>query len=163
MLRVVVMGVAGSGKTTVGLRLAERLEAPFVDADSAHPPANIEKMSTGVPLTDDDRRPWLALLAEQLAAEDRIVITCSALKRAYRDRLRQAGPIRFVHLDADRHEVVARISGREDHFMGAEMVDSQFAVLEPPDRSETDVVTIDAGRPLDRVVEAAIEAVSSAG
>ena len=94
-VRVVVMGVAGSGKTSVGERLAERYAARFVDADDAHPAANVAKMSAGVPLTDLDRRPWLAQLQRELADNDQIVITCSALKHAYREQLRRAGDVLY--------------------------------------------------------------------
>lgn len=145
MTRIVVTGVAASGKTTVGRALAAELDLEFLDADDAHPPENIEKMTAGVPLTDDDRTPWLARLRDALAASDDIVITSSALKRAYRDVLRSAADdVRFVFLDVPRAEIERRIRRRRDHFMKVDMVASQFEALEPPAADETDVVTIDA-------------------
>ena len=157
-VRLVVMGVAGSGKTSVGERLAERYGARFVDADEAHPEANVAKMSAGIPLTDLDRRPWLAQLQRELADNDQIVITCSALKRAYREQLRRAGDVRFIYLAVEPATALDRVSARPDHFMGADMVASQFDTLEPPGGSETDVVMIEATGDLDTVVAAAIEA-----
>ena len=142
---LVLMGVAGSGKTTTGLLLAERLGWPFRDADSFHPPENVEKMSQGVPLTDEDRRPWLAAVAswidDRLAAGERGVVTCSALKRAYRDVL--IGPRRgvgLVYLKGDRHLIGERLRRRQGHFMPPELLDSQFAALEEPGPDEHPIV-----------------------
>lgn len=158
-LRIVVMGVAGSGKTTVGERLAGRFHARFVDADAVHPPANVAKMSAGIPLTDADRAPWLERLAHELADSARVVVTCSALKRDYRDVLRSAGDVTFVFLDVDRDVAVARAAGRADHFMKADMVDSQFATLEaPPGPGEHDVVAVDADRSVDEIIEDVVAA-----
>jgi gluconokinase len=137
-MRVVVIGVAGSGKTTVGERLAEGLGARYVEADSAHPPENIAKMSAGIPLTDEDRRPWLERLAAELAAGDPVVVTCSALKRRYRDVLRSAGSVRFVYLEIDRQLAADRMA---------------------PD--ETDVITIDASSPIPDLVARALAAIQS--
>jgi carbohydrate kinase (thermoresistant glucokinase family) len=158
MMRVVVMGVAGSGKTTVGERLATALGARYVEADSAHPPENIAKMSAGIPLTDDDRWPWLERLAGELAGGDPVVVTCSALKRRYRDVLRTAGSVQFVYLAIDRRAATERMAARRDHFMGVGMVDSQFAALEPPSPDETDVITIDGSRPVADLVASALAA-----
>ena len=155
--RIVVMGVSGSGKTTVGERLASRLDAAFVDADTVHPPANIEKMSAGIPLTDDDRGPWLRRLRDELHAAEPIVVTCSALKRRYRDVLREAGQIVFVFLEVDRDTVRTRVAGRTDHFMPADMIDSQFATLEPPTDDEDDVMFVDAARPVSHVVDVIVD------
>lgn len=152
MLRVVVMGVAGSGKTTVGERLAERWQARFVDADSVHPPANVAKMAAGIPLDDEDRAPWLRRLHDELATSDAIVVTSSALKRRYRDVLRAAGDVTFVFLDVGRDLAAERIGGRRDHFMKTDMVESQFAALEPPQPDEHDVVTVNGSRPVDELV-----------
>lgn len=160
-MRVVVMGVAGSGKTTVGERLAEALGARYVEADSAHPPENIAKMSAGIPLTDDDRWPWLDRLARELAGGDPVVVTCSALKRRYRDVLRTAGGVQFVYLAIDRRTATERMTARRDHFMGVGMVDSQFAALEPPTADEIDVITIDASLPVPELVAATVAAVKA--
>ena len=151
------MGVSASGKTAVGEHRAERLDVRFVDADALHPEANIAKMAAGVPLTDDDRWPWLRALRDELATHDSIVVACSALMRSYRDVLRQAGGVSFVFLDADRETVHERIDTRPGHFMKADMVASQFAALQPPGADERDVLTIDAARPVDEVVAALLE------
>lgn len=145
MTRIVVMGVAASGKTTVGRAVADELDLEFLDADAAHPAENIAKMAAGIPLTDADRAPWLERLRDALAGSDRIVITCSALKREYRDTLRTAADdVTFVFLDVPQAEIERRIRRRRNHFMKAEMVASQFAALERPSAEETDVVIIDA-------------------
>ena len=134
---LVVMGVSGTGKTTVGQALAERLDMTFIEGDSLHPPANIAKMSAGTPLDDDDRRPWLealgALLALHHADGVSTVLTCSALKRSYRDLLRArvpAGSVSFVHLGAPFDVLRARMESRE-HFMPASLLQSQLDTLEP--------------------------------
>lgn len=133
---VVVMGVAGSGKSTVGALLAERLGVPFVDGDALHPPANVAKMAAGVPLDDDDRAPWLDAVGARLA-QGRVVIACSALRRAYRDRLRDAAPAtRFVLLHGTRELLASRLQSRVDHFMPAALLDSQLATLELPTPGE---------------------------
>lgn len=164
MTRIVVMGVAASGKTTIGRRLARDLGLEFLDADDAHPPENIAKMSAGIPLTDDDRGPWLDRLRQVLSQSDSIVVTCSALKRDYRDVLRAAGtdddPVWFVFLDVPRDEIVRRIERRRDHFMKADMVDSQFAALEPPGAGEDDVAIIDVSDGLEATHRAVRDAVA---
>ncbi len=131
---VVVMGVSGSGKTTVGSLLAERLGVGFVDADDLHPAANIEKMAAGHPLTDEDRRPWLATVGRTLHdARDRgLVVACSALRRDYRDQIRAAEPdARFVYLEASKALLDARVRGRHGHFMPVRLLGSQLDTLEP--------------------------------
>ncbi|MEO6651468.1 MAG: gluconokinase [Ilumatobacteraceae bacterium] len=152
-LRVVVNGVSGSGKTTVGERVAARLDAGYIDADSAHSQANIDKMSAGVPLTDDDRWPWVDRLRDALASSDRIVVTCSALTVPYRNRLREADGVTFVYLDVDRATVLERVGGRVGHFMKADMVASQFATLEPPTDDEPDVIVVDGRLPIADLVD----------
>ncbi|RAJ71727.1 carbohydrate kinase (thermoresistant glucokinase family) [Streptomyces sp. Amel2xB2] len=130
----VVMGVAGTGKTTVGALLAEALGAPYAEADSFHPPANVAKMTAGRPLDDSDREPWLDAIGAWASqqAESGGVVSCSALKRAYRDRLRAAAPhVFFVHLTGDRSLIARRMEQRRDHFMPLTLLDSQFAALEP--------------------------------
>lgn len=138
MLRLVVLGVSGCGKTTLGEALAGALGAAFVDADDLHPPANRAKMAGGEALADADRWPWLDLVAETLRDRAPVVVACSALRRAYRDRLRQAGGdgVRFLHLAAPRKVIAARLAARQGHFMPESLLDSQFATLEPPGPGE---------------------------
>lgn len=133
--RVVVMGVSGSGKTTVASRLAAALGVPFAEGDDFHPAANIAAMTAGVALTDADRAPWLARIADWLTgATDGAVVSCSALARAYRDRLRADVPdLVFVHLDVPRAESDRRLRHRRGHFMPPSLLDSQLAMLEPLD------------------------------
>ncbi|OQZ91036.1 gluconate kinase [Mycobacterium alsense] len=152
---VVVMGVSGSGKSTVGAALARRLGVPFIDADTLHPPANIAKMAAGEPLTDDDRRPWLDRVGEWLAAHrDGGVVSCSALKRTYRDRLRaHCPPVTFLHLRGSPELIGARLAARLGHFMPAALLRSQFDALEPLGADE-DGMTVDAGRGVDAIVAA---------
>ena len=152
-LRVVVMGVAGSGKTTVGSALAERLGASFVDADSLHSPASVEKMAAGIGLTDDDRWPWLARLRATLRAEGSTVVTCSALKRTYRDMLRHAPGVRFVFLDVSAAVALERTETREGHFMRSGMLAGQFEALERPTADETDVLVADGSLPVQTLVD----------
>ncbi|AYF98400.1 gluconokinase [Protaetiibacter intestinalis] len=129
---VVVAGVSGSGKSTVGALLAERLGVPFVDGDALHPPANVAKMAAGIPLDDADRGPWLDAVGERLAAGS-VVVACSALRRAYRDRLRAAAPsVRIVLLDGTRELLGERMAARAEHFMPPALLDSQLATLERP-------------------------------
>jgi carbohydrate kinase (thermoresistant glucokinase family) len=157
--RLVVMGVAGCGKSTVGAELAARRGATFLEADGFHSPANVEKMASGTPLSDGDRWPWLAALRQAMRGEENVVVACSALRRSYRDALRAAGDVRFLHLEVDRDEAVRRVGERTGHYMGATMVDSQFEALEPPDGDETDVATVRAtgdGRSTLDLAEAAL-------
>lgn len=152
--RIVLMGVSGCGKTTVGLALGCRLGVSYRDGDDLHSPENIAKMSRGEPLTDDDRWPWLARVGQALSqAGTGIVVGCSALKRRYRDRIRQVadGEVIFVHLAGSRDLVEARLAARSGHFMPAGLLDSQFASLEPPGSDER-AVTVDIGQPLDDIV-----------
>jgi gluconokinase len=149
-LAIVVMGVSGSGKTTVGLRLAEALGAAFVDGDDLHTDAARAKMKSGQALSDDDRWPWLDRVGAVLAKGPRTLVACSALRRAYRDRLRAAAgaKLRFVYLEATPEEMRARVASRRDHYMPASLVPSQFAALEPP-RGEGDVIFARANTDLD--------------
>lgn len=131
---VVVMGVSGSGKSTIGHRLAESLGAEFIDGDALHPPANVAKMAAGIPLTDEDRWPWLAAVGRTLADSGPagMVIACSALRRVYRAAiLDQAPTARFVELDGSPELLRARMGAREGHFMPPSLLDSQLATLEP--------------------------------
>lgn len=127
------MGVAGSGKTTVGKLLADGLGYEFVDADDHHPEQNIEKMRTGIRLNDTDRMPWLLTLRDLIADNVDIVLACSALKEAYRRILGEAGDVRFIYLKIDTDTVRRRFDGRREHFMNPTLIDSQFDTLEEPD------------------------------
>ncbi len=148
------MGVTGSGKTTVGARLSAVLGWPFLDADDFHPAANIRKMASGIPLTDEDRAPWLALLRSKIAEAhsrgESGVLACSALKEIYRANLRSAAPTQVIYLKANPDLILARLAGRPDHFMPAGLIDSQFDDLEEPQTA----VTVPADRPPDEIVKA---------
>ncbi|MFI1439948.1 gluconokinase [Streptomyces fructofermentans] len=157
---VVVMGVAGTGKTTIGPLLAERLGVPYAEGDDFHPEANIAKMSAGTPLTDEDRGPWLDAIGAWAHGRAGLggVVSSSALKRAYRDRLRAAAPgIVFVHLSGDRALIEDRMAQRKGHFMPTALLDSQFATLQPLQADEAGTAVDVAGSPgeiTDRAVEA---------
>lgn len=146
---VVVMGVSGSGKSTVGGLLAQRLGVPYAEADDFHPPANIAKMSAGHPLDDTDREPWLDAIAAWVTERDGLggVVSCSALRRRYRDTLRAAAPqLFFLHLDGPPELIAARLAARMQHFMPPGLLRSQLEALEPLDADEAGaVVTIDGG------------------
>jgi gluconokinase len=141
---VVVMGVSASGKSTVGAELADELGVPFVDGDDLHPVANIAKMAAGHPLDDADRMPWLDIVGARLAAAEHqggLVVACSALKRAYRDRIRAAAPgVVFVHLSGDPETLARRASERTGHFMPPSLLRSQLATLEPLAADEPGIV-----------------------
>jgi gluconokinase len=159
MTLVVVMGVTGSGKSTVGTVLAERMGVPFADADDFHSAANVAKMRAGVPLDDADRLPWLRAIGEWLAAhhESGAVVTCSALKRTYRDTLREAAPdVVFLHLTGDMEVVRQRVAHRPGHFMPESLVQSQFDALEDLQEGEQGVV-IDLDLPVDEIVTRFLE------
>ena len=154
---VVVMGVSGSGKTTVGQQLAARLGLPYAEADDFHPPANVAKMAAGHPLTDADRRPWLDAIAAWIDARRATgtggVVTCSALRRAYRDRLAAGRPdVRLVHLRGDKALIAARLAARRGHFFKAALLDTQFAALEEPTPDEG-VLTVSVDRPPAEIVD----------
>lgn len=139
---LVIGGPSASGKTTVARGLADFLDRRAVDADDHHPPANVARMSAGAPLTDEHRRPWLDTLASLLAEDPSIVLACSALRRTHRDRLRRAGPMRFVLLLPSPEEARRRAEQRSGHFMPADLVASQFATLELPTDDEPDVAVV---------------------
>ena len=155
----VVMGVTSCGKTTLGEALATALQVRFVEGDKLHPPTNIAKMSSGQPLTDDDRWPWLAKVGEQLQGTDGVVASCSSLKRSYRDLIREkaARPVMFIHLHGPRQLLAERIAARKDHFMPPTLLDSQLATLEMPDAGEN-FTTIEIAAPLDMQVAQATRA-----
>lgn len=156
-LHVVVMGVAGCGKSLLGQQLAVRLALPLIEGDDFHPPGNIEKMRRGLPLEDSDRAGWLARLAQELARHPGgAVLTCSALKRAYRDALRAAAPaLRFVHLALSEHQALERVASRTDHFYPPSLVASQFEALEDP-AGEPGVLVVDATRHVEQLTAQAL-------
>jgi gluconokinase len=158
MMIVVLMGVSGSGKSTIGAALAAALGWPLIEGDDLHPPANVAKMASGIPLTDEDRWPWLDRIVVELrriiASEGNAVLACSALKQSYRDRLAQAGDIRFVYLRGDRQTIAARLAARRHRFMPATLLDSQFAALEAPD----DAIDVDIRASVDAQVRTIIDA-----
>lgn len=154
---IVVMGVAGCGKSTAGARIAAEIGVEFIEGDRLHPAANIEKMSAGIPLTDDDRRPWLEAIGKEIgryvAGGKGIVAACSALKRVYRDILRETSgaELLFVHLSGSRELIGERMSHRTGHFFPETLLDSQFATLEPPHTDERHVVA-DLRLPLEEMI-----------
>ncbi len=153
--RLVIMGVSGCGKSTVGQRLAQRIGVPFLEGDSLHPPRNVALMAAGTPLTDEDRAGWLDTIATRLSSlgpEEGLVVSCSALKRAYRDRLRLATPdLRFVHLHGDRTLLAERLQARRHDYMPPTLLDSQLRTLEIPTSDEA-VLTLDIAQPLEQLV-----------
>ncbi len=159
----VIMGVSGSGKTTIGEALAKVLGIPFYDGDDFHPPENVAKMSKGIPLNDADRQPWLLrlhdLITEHLMADKGAVLACSALKQAYRDLLRRGHDhVTFVHLSGDFDIIWERMSARHDHYMKADMLRSQFETLEPPSSDEAIIIHIE--KSVDAIVSLIIKSFS---
>ena len=148
----VVMGVASCGKTSVGEAIAARLGAAFTEGDRLHPKANVEKMSAGIPLTDDDRWPWLTLVGQSLQGSEGRITSCSALKRAYREHITEkAGrPVAFVFLDGTRDLLEKRIAARKGHFMPPSLLASQLATLEPPAADEL-ARAFDIARPIEDI------------
>ena len=156
-LRVVVMGVSGCGKSSVGAAMGALLDIPYIDGDDLHPAENVAKMAAGVALTDADRWPWLDRVAAVLAEQAPVIVGCSALKRAYRDRIRAGagGPVRFVHLAGSRAVIGARMAARTGHYMPASLLDSQFAALEPPGPDE-EAITLDVAAPVPGIAAQAV-------
>ena len=149
---VIIMGTTGAGKTTIGTMLATQLSWQFADADTFHPPANVEKMSHGIPLNDADRAPWLEAIRkailEWIAAGKNVVLACSALKRAYREELRPSPEVKMIYLKGDYALFAERIRNRHGHFAGEGILAGQFADLEEP----TDAITIDAAKSPEEIV-----------
>ena len=148
---IVLMGVSGCGKTTLGTKLSLQLSWTFYDADDFHSPQNKEKMSKGIPLTDDDRRPWLQSLAELIHSSDSIILACSALKRCYREKLRVKNDVNFVYLRGSYELIRDRMEERSGHYFSAQMLESQFEVLEEPSECEG-IVVVDIDRTIESIV-----------
>jgi gluconokinase len=164
---IIVMGVSGSGKSTIGALLADRLGWPFADADGFHPAANVAKMAAGSPLTDADRWPWLDAIAAHIGAARGtgrpVVVACSALRRAYRERLRAGhGDLIFLHLAGAPAVIAERQAARQDHFMPPSLMASQFATLEDP-AAEADAVMVSVSASPHEVVATAIDQLAARG
>jgi len=152
---VVLMGVSGAGKTTIGELLAQRLGWRFIEGDDYHPPGNVAKMAAGIPLEDADRWPWLDALNRRIRGERNAIVTCSALKESYRERLLAGiADARIVYLHASKALIAARVAERKHKFMPATLLDSQFATLEPPANAIAIDVSVDAGRSVDAILQA---------
>ena len=161
--QVIVMGVSGCGKTTIGDLVARELGVRFLDGDSLHPVENVTKMAAGTPLTDEDRWPWLAIVGGELAAAggDGLVLACSALRRSYRDAIRaQAPDTVFLHLHGSKEVLGSRLEGRSGHFMPAALLDSQLATLEPLQDDERGVV-VDIAAPVPAVLAGALAGIAA--
>ncbi|MBK1879538.1 gluconokinase [Pelagicoccus mobilis] len=153
-----VMGICGSGKSTIAIRIAEAKGIEILDADDFHPQSNVDKMSSGIPLTDEDRAGWLqtlnGVLSERLAKGESVVLACSALKQRYRDALGEGlSRVSWLYLKGDRETILERVGNRQDHFMPTTLVDSQLEALEEP----TDAVVVDIRLPIDEIVSTALE------
>jgi gluconokinase len=165
---IIIMGVSGCGKSSVGAAVSEALGLEFVEGDQLHPAANVEKMSKGIPLTDEDRIPWLdvigATMKATLARSEGLVVSCSALKRSYRDRLRAAvdGNLVFVYLHGSKELLTRRMGERKGHFMPPSLLESQLAALETP-TGEPGVATVDIDDTIDGIAKAALHDMSSLG
>jgi carbohydrate kinase (thermoresistant glucokinase family) len=162
MPHVVVMGVSGCGKTTVGRLLARHLEVPFIEGDELHPPRNVELMAAGIALTDEDRAGWLDAVAAELARRpEGAVASCSALRRRYRDRLRRVVPaLRFVHLRGDRAVLEERLAQRRGHYMPPTLLESQLQTLEPPSADEQPL-ELDITEPPDALAQRAAQSLGA--
>ncbi|NRA21983.1 MAG: gluconokinase [Oceanospirillaceae bacterium] len=159
---IVVMGVAGCGKSTIGRNLAEYLDLDFLEGDDFHTPENVSLMTAGVPLNDNNRAPWLALLnqtmSERIAQQQGFVLACSALKKSYRQILiNNINNIKFVYLRSSRAEIHSRMAARENHFMAMSLIDSQFEALEEPDQAEN-LITVSINNPVQQLVDQIVQA-----
>lgn len=163
-MHIIVMGVSGSGKSTVGEKLAEALNLPFLEGDSLHPKSNVDKMASGIPLQDEDRWPWLDKIGERMAAaEQGLIVSCSSLKKSYRERLRAAvgGQLAFVFLDGSFEVLHEHMGHRTGHFMPVTMLESQLATLESP-VGEPLVFRADVVDPIEKIVAESLEWLRSA-
>lgn len=158
-MNIIIMGVCGSGKSTIGRALADRLGGEFFEGDGFHPGSNIEKMNKGIPLTDRDRADWLTRLSQAIAQRRQAgestpaVFSCSALKKSYRDQLRRGDPdLRLVHLHGARELLEQRMLARRDHFMPPQLLTSQLATLEEPDEDEAPII-VDVSAGVDHIVD----------
>ena len=163
---IIVMGVSGSGKTTVGEAVARQIHAKFIDGDDLHPRANIQKMGSGHPLNDEDRMPWLERLSDSAYSlnhkNETGIIVCSALKRRYRDRLRDGNPgMVFLYLKGSFDVIMERLKARSGHFMPTDLLKSQFDALEEPGSDEPDVLCVDIDADIDNVVQRCVLALQS--
>ena len=161
--RIIVMGVSGCGKTTIGDLVARELGVPFLDGDSLHPVENVAKMAAGTPLTDEDRWPWLATVGSELAnaGDGGLVLACSALRRSYRDAIRDQAPDTvFLHLHGSKEVLARGLEGRSGHFMPPALLDSQLATLEPLEADEAGIV-VDIAAPVDQVVAEALAGIAA--
>lgn len=165
-LAIIIMGVSGSGKSSIGEGVAEKLGIHFIEGDALHPAANVEKMSKGIPLTDEDRWPWLETIGreitESLAKGEGIAVSCSALKRVYRERLRASagGHLYFIYLDGSKELLTKRMGERKGHFMPASLLESQLQTLEIP-TGEPGVVTVDIDTTIDAIVDASVKSLKA--
>jgi len=147
-MRIVLMGVSGCGKTAVGTELAKQLNIPFFDGDNYHSDANKGKMAAGIPLSDDDREPWLKILAKLLEENPRVILACSALKSSYRDSLKVSPDVLFIYLKGDHALICKRMEGRKGHFFDPALLASQYALLEEP----KDALVVDVSPPVHEIV-----------
>jgi gluconokinase len=160
-MKIVVMGVTGCGKTTVGIALAEALGIEFIDSDDLHSESNKKKMSSGTPLTDSDREPWLQEVSKALQSHESVVVACSALKKSYRSTILAGAPTtKFVHLSGSQELIFARLSERSHHFMPIGLLDSQFETLEHLDETECGKV-FDINEPIDEIVREVVAWISN--
>jgi gluconokinase len=154
---LIVIGISGSGKTSISKMLAAQLNIDFIEGDDLHPQENIDKMKNGIALTDADRLPWLSIIKKKIATkiikQESFVLSCSALKVSYRDILREAGDIKFLFLKVDEKEVSQRLEHREGHFMPKSLIHSQIETLESPKENENDILIIDASKNTSEVLE----------
>ena len=158
---IVVMGVSGCGKSTIGKNLADLLDLDFLEGDDFHTPENVSLMSAGIPLNDDNRAPWLAILnqtmSQHIAQKKGFVLACSALKKSYRAQLiNNINNIKFVYLRSSRAEIHSRMAARENHFMALSLIDSQFDALEEPDQTEN-LITVSINNPVQQLVDQIVQ------